>query len=127
MVNAWTMKRILRNLELLSGLKVNFDKCSLFGVNVDDSRLWEMADILGCGVGSLPFSYLGMNHHKVSEWKGIVQKIRNRVKGWEENKVSLCGRIILLNAVLSSLPTYYLSFYLIPKETREIFYGGWGG
>ncbi|KAL8548230.1 hypothetical protein ACS0TY_007524 [Phlomoides rotata] len=26
---AWTIKRILRNLELLSGLKVNFEKCNL--------------------------------------------------------------------------------------------------
>ncbi|KAL8528909.1 hypothetical protein ACS0TY_006398 [Phlomoides rotata] len=39
--NAWTIKHILRNMELLSGLKVNFEKCSLFGVNVEgDEGSW---------------------------------------------------------------------------------------
>lgn len=32
--NAWTIKMILRNMELVSGLKVNFEKCCTYGVNV---------------------------------------------------------------------------------------------
>ncbi|KAL8521044.1 hypothetical protein ACS0TY_011549 [Phlomoides rotata] len=58
--NARTIKRILRNLELLSGLKVNFDKCSVSGINVEGDRLAEISGILGCNVASIPFSYLGI-------------------------------------------------------------------
>lgn len=49
--NARAMRYILRNFELLSGLKVNFNKCSLMGVNVERERLDEMAGILRCEVG----------------------------------------------------------------------------
>lgn len=58
--NARTMKRILRNMELISGLKVNFEKCCVYGVNVPLDRLENMANILGCNMGALPFSYLGI-------------------------------------------------------------------
>lgn len=33
--NLWTMKVVLRGFELISGLKVNFNKSCIFGVNVD--------------------------------------------------------------------------------------------
>lgn len=54
------MRRVLRNMKLVSSLKVNFDKCYIFGVNVNESRLGAMAEILGCNVGYLPFAYLGI-------------------------------------------------------------------
>lgn len=41
--NARTMRRILKNMELASGLKVNFEKCRLIGVNVSESKLRDMA------------------------------------------------------------------------------------
>ncbi|KAL8542013.1 hypothetical protein ACS0TY_003031 [Phlomoides rotata] len=76
--NAWTIRRILINMDLLSGLTVNFDKCCLCGVNANDGFLRNLTDILGCRVGSIPFSYLGikvgMNHRNTAEWSGIVQK-----------------------------------------------------
>lgn len=45
---AWTMRRILKIMELVSGLKVNFDKSSLMGINVGEERIREMAEILQC-------------------------------------------------------------------------------
>lgn len=58
--NAWAMRRILRNFELLSGLKVNYNKCSLMGVNIERGDLEAMAAILGCVIGEIPFFYLGI-------------------------------------------------------------------
>lgn len=70
--NVWCIRRILRNMELLLGLRVNFEKCSLMGINVDKDRLNEMAGILGCRKGSILFLYLGIkvgcNHRRVLEW-----------------------------------------------------------
>lgn len=113
--NARVMKRILKIMELVSGLRVNYDKCWLFGINVSDQRLNDMATILDCRIGSLPFSYLGIKvgiyHRKATEWKEIVNKIKGRLQRWEGHNFSFGGRITLLNSVLSSLPTYYLSFY----------------
>ncbi|KAL8497179.1 hypothetical protein ACS0TY_020751 [Phlomoides rotata] len=137
--NAWVMRRTLRIMKLLSGLKINLDKCSVMGINIDEGRIQVIAEILGCRVGSLPFSYLGIrvssNHKRLSEWSFIIQKVKNRLRKWDHKKISLGGRITLLNSVLSSIPIYYLSFYLIPKTImREItsiqsifLWGGGGG
>lgn len=37
--NIIAIRRILKNFELLSGLKVNFQKCNLMGVNTDGESL----------------------------------------------------------------------------------------
>ncbi|KAL8489976.1 hypothetical protein ACS0TY_025756 [Phlomoides rotata] len=104
--NAWTMKRVLCHMEALSGLKINFDKCSISGINVEDERLQEVANILGCRVGGIPFSYLGLkvgiDHRRISEWAEILHKIRNRLKRWDDKNISLGGRITLLNSVFTS-------------------------
>jgi hypothetical protein len=58
--NLWTLKAILRGFELASGLKVNFWKSSLIGVNVDNSFLELASTFLNCRRGELPFNYLGL-------------------------------------------------------------------
>ncbi|KAL6516895.1 hypothetical protein OROHE_018183 [Orobanche hederae] len=119
--NTRIMKRILRNLELISGLKVNFEKSGLFGVNIAEETLSDMAAILGCEVGKLPIPYLGIkvgvNQRKGETWSSVIQKIRSRLKRWDDKNISFGGRITLLNSVLSSIPTFYLSFYKIPAKT----------
>ncbi|KEH41360.1 hypothetical protein MTR_1g049220 [Medicago truncatula] len=45
----------------MSGLKVNFHKSLLVGINIGDSWLTEAASILNCKVGEIPFLYLGLS------------------------------------------------------------------
>jgi len=54
------MCAVLLLFEALSGLKVNFSKGQLVGVNVSNSWLSEAALVLHCRVGCLPFVYLGL-------------------------------------------------------------------
>ncbi|KAL8525807.1 hypothetical protein ACS0TY_015158 [Phlomoides rotata] len=94
--NAWTIRCILRNMKLLSGLKSGLNTFLLhWNKSVHESSYCDMLE----------------RHNP---------KIRNRVKNWEDNKISLGGRVILVNVVLSSLPTYYLSFYPFPKKTMTV-------
>ncbi|KAL8514362.1 hypothetical protein ACS0TY_013467 [Phlomoides rotata] len=72
--NIYVIKDILRNFKLLSGLNVNFNKSSLMGLNMDRANLEHMADVLGCEVGLIHFSYLGLNmgiNHKC--WSQVVE------------------------------------------------------
>jgi len=46
--------------ETISGLKVNFHKILLVGVDVDDFWLNEVTSVLRCKIGKIPFVYLGM-------------------------------------------------------------------
>jgi hypothetical protein len=51
--NLWTIKILLRSLALVLGLKINFVKSKLYGLNVDE-RFLE-ADLLFCLAGQTSF------------------------------------------------------------------------
>ncbi|GKV37516.1 hypothetical protein SLEP1_g45542 [Rubroshorea leprosula] len=58
--NVWAMKGILRTFELVSGLKINFNKSLIIGIGVEEEWLDKMAWIMCCKKGNLPFKYLGI-------------------------------------------------------------------
>jgi hypothetical protein len=123
--NLWALKAVLRGFELASGLKVNFWKSCLFGVNVSSEFLVMASDFLNCRVGNLPFKYLGLpvgaNPRLSSTWAPMVDSFRKRLGSWGNKYISLGGRIVLINAVLNSLPIFFLSFIKIPvKVWREV-------
>lgn len=136
MDNIVAIKQILRNFELVSGLKVNFHKCELLGINVDEPDLQRMADFTLSRVSKNPFSYLGIcvgiNHRLKRSWSALMDKVRRRLNSWSGKFLSFGGRITLIQSVLSALPTYYFSFYRIPKSVlsdlastqRKFLWGG---
>ncbi|GKV45602.1 hypothetical protein SLEP1_g52666 [Rubroshorea leprosula] len=79
--NVWAMKSILRTFELVSGLKINFNKSQLIGI------------------------------------EGVTKKLST----WKGRYLSLGGRITLINSVLFSLPVFWMSVNMIPKEIWQ----GW--
>ena len=83
---------------------------------VDDVH--ALAEILGCRVGTLPMSYLGMplgaSHNSPSIWNPILEKIEWKLAGRKKLYLSKGGRLTLLKCTLSSLPTYFLSLFTIP-------------
>jgi len=101
------------------GLKVNFHKSILVGVNIAPSWLNEAASVLRCKVGKVPFMYLGMsiggNPRRLSFWDPIVNRIKARLSGWNSRFLSFGGRLVLLKSVLTSLPVYALSFFKAPS------------
>jgi hypothetical protein len=120
--NLWAMKAILRWFELVSGLKVNFSKSRLIGVNVSSNFLHVAKNFLHCKLGSLPFTYLGLpvgaNPRLSSTWDPVVKTIEQRLLSWKHRFVSLGGRVVLLNSVLASIPVFFLSFLKMPVKVR---------
>ena len=52
---------------------------------------------------------LGASHNSPSIWNTILEKLA----GWKKLYLSKGGRLILLKSTLSSLPTYFLSLFII--------------
>ena len=81
------------------------------------NEVHALAEILGCRVGTLPMSYLGMplepSHKSPSIWNPILEKIERKLAGWKKLYLSKGGRLTLLESTLSSLPTYFLSQFTI--------------
>ncbi|WJX32289.1 hypothetical protein P8452_20632 [Trifolium repens] len=118
--NLWTLKAVLRGFEMVSGLKVNFWKSCVMGINVSDDFLGLASNFLNCRVGTTPFKYLGLpvgaNPRKMSTWEPMLQVVRGRLGSWGNKYVSLGGRIVLINAVLNAIPIFYLAYMKMPKK-----------
>ncbi|GLU05147.1 hypothetical protein SLE2022_222630 [Rubroshorea leprosula] len=130
------VKAILHWFEWISGLKVNFNKSHLYGFNVSEGWLKGAAAILHCGVGKVPFIYLGLpvggNPGRKQFWNSVLDRFRSKLASWKSPLLSFGGRISLINSVLSALPIFYLSLFRIPKCVlielvkiqRNFFWGG---
>lgn len=83
MENLRTLKRILKLFELMSGLRVNFNKYKLFDINISSEDLAAGESLLGCGIERENFVYLGMkigiNNHRRENWTWLAQKLKNRI------------------------------------------------
>lgn len=81
--NLWTLKALLQGFEMASGLKVNFHKSSLIGINVPRDFMEAACRFLNCREESIPFIYLGLpvgaNPKKVATWEPMLDKLRNRL------------------------------------------------
>jgi hypothetical protein len=117
--NVRALRAVLNLFADMSGLKVNFQKSLLVGVNISDSWLTEAASILNCKVGKIPFLYLGLSiggdPRKLVFWEPAVANIKSRLLGWQSRFLSFGGRLTLLKSVLSSIPVYALSFFKAPS------------
>ena len=89
-------------------------------------RIWNidaLATILQCRVGSLPMKYLGMSlstpYKTASVWNPILARMEKKLSGWKHLYLSKGGRLNLLKSTLSSLPTYFLSLFVIPVAVAD--------
>ena len=83
--NLWGIKAVLRSFELVSGMKVNFHKSKLIGVNVQHDFMDKASDFLHCRIGSLPFQFLGIpvgaSPRKTETWKPMIEALKSRLGG----------------------------------------------
>ncbi|MFS8032494.1 putative RNA-directed DNA polymerase [Helianthus anomalus] len=135
-MNALNLIRILRCFYLVSGLKINLAKCSIFGVGVGSDEVGEMANVFRCKAGRIPFKHLGLqigaNMNLLKSWKPVLQTFQNRLSIWKAKTLSVRGRVTLIKSVVNALPTYYFTLYKAPESVinaldriRRVFF--WGG
>ncbi|MCH79641.1 LINE-1 reverse transcriptase like, partial [Trifolium medium] len=137
--NLWTLKAILRGFEMASGLKINFWKSCLLGVNVTEDFLDLGCSFLNCKRGEVPFKYLGLpvgaNPRRLATWEPLLDHMRRKLNSWGNKFISFGGRIVLLNSVLNSIPIFFMSFMKMPSQVwkkliriqRDFLWGGVSG
>ncbi|XP_071705003.1 uncharacterized protein [Rutidosis leptorrhynchoides] len=94
--NAQNLLTILGCFFAVSGLRININKSSLYGVGVPQHEVSRLALALGCEASSFPFRFLGLP----------VGLNMNRVNNW----------LNLIKYVLGALGTYYFSLFKAPKQ-----------
>jgi hypothetical protein len=120
---AKNLKLILTVFEKLSGLKINFHKSELFCFGQAKECYDQYSNIFDCKLCSFPVKYLGIPIHfrKLSnkDWKVIEERIEKKLSSWKGKHLSIGGRLVLINSVLSSLAMFMISFFEMPKGVLQ--------
>jgi hypothetical protein len=110
------------SFEAVLGLKIIMAKLVLVPVG-DVDNMDELADIMGCGVSSLPLKYfglpLGAPFKAKSIWDDVVGKIERRLASWKRMYLSKGCRVTLIKSILSNQPTYFLPLFPIPSSVAS--------
>ncbi|KAJ9700981.1 hypothetical protein PVL29_006352 [Vitis rotundifolia] len=104
-----TLKSLLLVFGHISGLKVNLNKSSIYGINLDQVHLSRLAVMLDCKASGSPILYLGLplggNPKACGFWDPVIERISSRLDG-----------ITLIQSCLTHLPSYFLSLFKIPAS-----------
>ena len=116
---AMIMKQMLSLFKQLSSLKINFHKSELFCFGEAQEHAAQYADLFGCEQGQFPISYLGIpiQYRRLTnaEWKHVEERFQARLASWKGKLLSLGGRLVLINSVLSNMVLYMISFFQLSK------------
>lgn len=114
-----SLVQILQKYEKVSGKKVNISKSFItFSVKTPQEVKDSAKGILGIqkegGVGK----YLGLPEHfgkrKKDLFTSIVDIIRQRASSWSTRFLLRAGKLTILKAVLTAIPTYSMSCFQLP-------------
>lgn len=114
------IKIILNLFEILSGLKINYNKSLLFTSPKDASKSEQWANLIGCKLGSWPLQYLGaplgLSIKRKLFWAPLVNKVRSKLAGWKCRTLNKSGRAVLIKSTLNTIPSYWFNLFRAPKN-----------
>ena len=111
---------ILETLCKASGMSIILDKSCFLYNNIDDVNLLDIARVLPYQMELIltGFKYLGYYlkplGYRVYDWIWMVHKFEKRICNQTHKLLSLGGRLILVQSVLSSISVYWLGLAPIP-------------
>ena len=105
------LKDILNVYAAFTGLNKYFHKSSMIPVNVPQTEIEELAAMFECSIGTMPFTYLGLpmgtTRPTIRDMSPLTDRVERRLSATSAF-LSYGDRLVLVNSVLSSLPTYYM-------------------
>ena len=111
----FSIRLVLTCFQAFTGLKVNVEKSEIVPIG-EVCNIQSLANILQCRVDSLPMIYLGMPLGTLYKTASqILERMEKKFLDWKRLYLSNGGRLTLLKSTLSSLLTYYISLFTIPK------------
>jgi hypothetical protein len=120
---ARNLKLLLYIFEVMSGLKINFEKSEIMLVLDEPDKLQDNVDLFNYQKGKWPIKYLGTpvcaRRLSVAELQFIEDKMKKNMGGWMGSTMSIGGRLIKIGACLSNIVVYQISMRLLHKTNIE--------
>lgn len=89
-------------------------------MNWHEPLILNAATVLNCKLGNVPFKYLGLpvgsSPAKKEFRRPVIEKFQQKLSSWKCRLLSAGGRAMLVTSVLSALPLYYCSLFLMPQH-----------
>nr|XP_016510137.1 PREDICTED: uncharacterized protein LOC107827506 [Nicotiana tabacum] len=93
------LKQVLQWFQIVSGLKINLDKCEIFPVG-EIANIDALSYVLRCKVGSPPTTYLGLPlgalHKDTMVWNPVIKRVEKRLAGWQKRYLSKGGKEVFI-------------------------------
>ena len=120
---ATIIKGILTDYATSIGLKINLHKSTLVPINCDETLYTNLANIFGCVVGKMPFTYLGLpmgtTKPSMHDLMPLVCRLERRLSA-TLNMISYGGKLSLLNSVITSLLIFAMCTLKLPAGIVEL-------
>ncbi|XP_073105904.1 uncharacterized protein [Elaeis guineensis] len=104
---AWPFLLELLEARGFSSLRNNFEKSTILGIGISESHRNWIARTLGSRPSDFPLKYLGMplclGKPKMNEWNMLTEKITKKLADWKGKLLSIVGRALLLNVVITRI------------------------
>jgi hypothetical protein len=105
---ATQLKEVFEEYQRISGQKINMDKSEMtFSPKIMPVIKNEFQNILPLTISPTIAKYLGMptqiGQARQAAFNHIVEKIRNKLKGWKERQLSFAGRGVLIDEIFASV------------------------
>jgi hypothetical protein len=117
------IKFLLYCFENMSDLKINYHKNEIFVIGASAVERMEIASLLNCREGKLPFRYLGIPvSDKMLYTIELIEvgvKVEKRLPAWQGLYLSSGGKSVLIESSLSFLPNYTMGVYLLSDSIHQ--------
>eukprot|EP00253_Pinus_taeda_P012160 PITA_12160 len=113
------LKDLLSTFSEASGALINRIKSQIFFFNTPVATQNSITQILGFTIAKLPSKYLGapmiVSALKHASWTDLLDKFEAKLSLWTHRALNMASRIILIKAILQSLPLYLFTLLAAPK------------
>ena len=121
---AETIKSILQDYTSSVGLRINFQKSTLITANTAADTTLRLAQVFGCSIGSMPFTYLGLPmgtaRPTVADLMPLVLSVERKLST-AASLLDLGSKHTLVNSVITSLAIYAMcSIKIDPKIIENL-------
>ena len=113
------VRNILDAFASVSGLITNTEKSAAYPVKCEGLDLQHVLEPFQCPIKNFPCTYLGLPLHvrqvRRVDIQPLIDKVGKRLQTWKGKLLNRAGRLKLVNSVLTSIPTYYLTVFRMQR------------
>lgn len=113
------LQEILAAFGNVSGLCTNFNKSAAYPIGCEEEVIEEVLSDFEGDISSLPCKYLGLplslKKPRRIDFQILIDKIAAKLAGWKGKLLNKMGRLTLINSVLTSITTFYLTMFAPSK------------